>query len=296
MGTPGGFAIWSSEGDKMSTFLMKIYYVMSVPLSIWFILNSNEIHPAYGMGWLRKFGLGFRMFINTLRIETATSYKAHLAMALKLLEMPPEIAGDVVECGTWKGGSATNLSLICRIVGRNLVIYDSFEGLPAGDPLDREAPGYQPGDYKGTVDEVKRNISRYGAAERCEFVKGYFQETLPSLSRPIVLAFLDVDLEASLATCVRHVWRNLVAGGFIFTDECVGTDYVALFYSERWWKENFAATPPGLIGAGTGLPLGDYYIGPYSRRAAHPAQHASTGGYTFKGMSGHWTYYEGRAE
>jgi hypothetical protein len=276
----------------MAAFLMKLYYVISVPLSISFILNSREIQPAYHMGYLRRLSLGVRMFLNTLRIQTATSYKGHLAIALKLLEMSPDIAGDVVECGTWKGGSAANLSLVCRIVGRKLLIFDSFEGLPAGDPRDREASHYQPGDYRGTLEDVKKNIARCGAPECCEFIKGYFDETLRGFSRPVVLAFLDVDLEASLATCVRSLWPNLVPGGFIFTDECVGTDYVALFYSERWWNESFATTPPGLVGAGTGLPLGDYYIGPHSGKGAHPAQHPSTAGYTFKGMSGHWTYYE----
>ena len=118
----------------MASVLMKLYYVVSVPLSISFILNSRHIHPAYRMDYLRCLGLGIRMFVNTLRIQTATSYKGHLAMALKLLEMPPELSGDVVECGTWKGGSAANLSLVCRIVGRKLLVFDSFEGLPPAIP------------------------------------------------------------------------------------------------------------------------------------------------------------------
>ncbi len=52
-------------------------------------------------------------------------------MALKLLETPPEVGGIVIECGTWKGASTSNLSLVCKIVGRRLKIYDSFQGLSA---------------------------------------------------------------------------------------------------------------------------------------------------------------------
>jgi len=110
------------------------------------------------------------MFLNTVRIRTGTSYKTHLAMALKILETPPEVVGDVIECGTWKGGSAANLSLVCRIVGRRLKIFDSFEGLPAGESGDREAHHYRSGDYCGTLEEVRRNIRRYGAIESCEFL------------------------------------------------------------------------------------------------------------------------------
>ena len=165
-------------------------------------------------------------------------------------------------------------------------------GLPLGDSADREAAHYRPGEFAGSLEEVRQNITKFGAIEVCEFIEGYFQQTLPMLRRPIVLAFLDVDLEASLSTCVRNVWRNLVAGGYVFTDECVGTDYVALFFSERWWRENFESLPPGLIGAGTGLPLGDYYVGPFRHLLDHPLQRPSSAGYTYKGMSGYWTYYE----
>ena len=271
----------------------KLYYVLSVPVSIFFILNSQKIHKQYAMSVWRKFTLGLRMFLNTVRIQTSTSYKAHLAMTLKLLETPPDVPGDVVECGSAHGGSAANLSLACSIVGRKLLIFDSFEGLPEPEPADREGKHYKKGDMCGTLDEVRSNITKHGAIECCEFVKGWFKDTLPALNSPILLAFLDVDLEASLHTCVKNIWPHLVEEGYIFTDECVGTDYVALFYSEKWWQKNFNRTPPGLIGAGTGLPLGEYYIGPWSERRYHPLQHASTGGYTRKNMSGFWAYYPG---
>jgi O-methyltransferase len=277
----------------MYRFLMRAHYVLTAPIAVLFILASSSIHPAYRMGFASKLWLGARMFWNTIRIRTGTSYKTHLAMALKLLEMPPGVKGDVVECGTWKGGSAANLSLVCRIVGRKLRIFDSFEGLPAGEEGDREAPYYRPGDYCGTLPEVKRNLQRFGAIEVCEFHQGWFKDTLPKLDTPVVLAFLDVDLEASLDTCVRNLWPRLVDNGYIFIDECVGVGYCALFFSERYWKTYFDRTPPGMIGAGTGLPLGEYYIGPWSESKAHPAQHPNAGAYTRKDMSGFWSYYPG---
>jgi O-methyltransferase len=271
--------------------LVSLYSVATMPFSITAILGSRRIHPAYKMSWWKKLQLGLRFFLNAIRIQTGTSYKTHLAMALKLFEMPPEVKGDVIECGTWKGGSAANLSLACQIVGRKLRIFDSFEGLPAGDSLDREAKLYKPGDYAGSVDEVQTNIKKYGAPECCEYVRGWFRDTLPQLNSPVVLAFLDVDLEASLDTCVRHIYPNLTSQGFIFIDEVTGTDYCALFYSERWWNENFNRTPPGLIGAGVGLALGEFYIGPVSEISDHPMQHANAGAYMYKGMSGYWSYY-----
>lgn len=271
--------------------LVSVYYVLTMPFSIIAILSSRRIHPAYGITWWKKLRLGVRFFLNGIRIQTGTTYKTHLAMALKLFETPPEIAGDVLECGTWKGGSATNLSLACRIVGRKLKIYDSFEGLPAGDSIDRETKWYKRGDYAGSLDEVRANIAKYGAPERCEYVRGWFNDTLPRLDGPVVLAFLDVDLEASLDTCVRYVYPHLTPTGYIFIDEVISTDYCALFYSERWWRENFDRTPPGLIGAGVGLALGEFYIGPRLEIEDHPMQHSNAGAYMRKDMSGYWSYY-----
>jgi len=63
----------------MSWFLLRLHYVLTMPVSILFILNSSRIHPHYRMTRLRKFMLGWQMFRNTMRIRTGTSYKTHLA-------------------------------------------------------------------------------------------------------------------------------------------------------------------------------------------------------------------------
>ena len=127
----------------MAWFALRVYFVLAIPVSILFILNSAKMHPSYRMSVVRKLALGVRMFWSTVRIKSGTCYKTHVAMALKLLEAAPDVPGVVVECGTWKGASAANLSLICRIVGRRLKVYDSFEGFPSGAEGDREAPHYR---------------------------------------------------------------------------------------------------------------------------------------------------------
>lgn len=274
----------------MYRFLLKIYYVLTVPVAILFILNSASIHPAYKLGFFKKFKLGFQMFLNKLRIPTGTSYKAHLVMALKIFEMPPDVEGIVVECGSWQGGSAANLSLICKLAGRKLRLFDSFEGLPEGRTVDRQAV-YNTGDYCGSLEQVKSNIERFGAIEVCEFTKGWFDQTLPHLEEPVVLAFFDVDLELSLETCVRYVWPNLTDQGYIFIDEYVGLDYCSIFWSERYWKTYFDRTPPGLMGSGSGLPLGEYYVGPWSENPKHPLHHPNGAAYTRKDFSGAWIHF-----
>ena len=255
------------------------------------ILDSKKIHPAYKINFWDKMRLGLKFYSNNKKISPGTSHRVVLAMALKILETPPEVKGDIIECGTWKGASAANLSLICKIIGRKLKVFDSFEGLPEGKPGDRQTKGYKKGDYRGTLDEVKQNLRKFGSIESTEFIKGWFSDTLPKLNSPVLLAYLDVDLEDSLDTCVKNIWSNLIEEGFIFIDEATGIDYSALFFSEKWWKKNFNRTPPGLIGSGTGLSLGNYYIGPLDELKDHPKQSPSSGAYTQKKMSGYWSYY-----
>jgi hypothetical protein len=267
------------------------YEFLLAPFAILWILNSTKIHPAYRVGFFRKLRIDGRFYLNRLLIPTGTNPKVHLAMALKLLEIPPEEEGIVVECGTWKGGTAANLSIICRLTGRQLFVFDSFRGLPPADPTDREGSGYRAGDYCGSRGEVERNLRRCGVYDSCVLVEGWFEDTLPGLSRRVVLAYVDVDLDHSLHTCVLHIWRDLVDSGYLFIDEAVGLDYCALFFWERWWKKYFNRHPPGLIGAGTGLPLGNFYVGPYSQAREHPWQRPSTGAYTAKAFSGYWPHF-----
>lgn len=138
---------------------------------------------------------------------------------------------------------------------------------------------------------VKKNIERYGAIECCEFIEGWFDQTLPQLDSPVLLAFLDVDLELSLETCVRYIWPHLVDKGFIFIDEYVDLDFCSLFWSETYWKKYFDRVPPGLIGSGVGLPLGEYYIGPWPENNEHPLHHPNAGAYTRKDFSGSWIHF-----
>ena len=90
---------------------------------------------------------------------------------------------------------------------------------------------------------------------------------------------------------MRNIWPHLPYCGNICIDEFAGIDYCALFFSEKYWEKHFGRSTPGLIGAGMGLALGDYYIGPWSEIDEHPMQHANAGAYTRKDWSGVWTYY-----
>src|SRR5258708_2453695 len=66
--------------------------------------------------------------------------------------------GDIAEFGCFKGASTAKLSLAAAAVGKRLLVFDSFEGLPEPEPWDAEHHIERPrtfraGEYAGTLDE-----------------------------------------------------------------------------------------------------------------------------------------------
>jgi O-methyltransferase len=283
------YALGLPRGQDLALRLAKAWATISWPATVLYLLYNPRQDPRYGFTWRRKAQVAYRMWRTTRRVTTGTSYKSHLAMANKLLEIPPEVEGAVVECGCWYGGSTANLSLICDIVDRDLIVYDSFEGLPPPEEGDQYAKDEATGLLKVELDDVRENVRRFGAVERCSFRKGWFSDTLPHHTEPIVLMFLDVDWQASLDDCITNLWPHLTNKGYVFIDEFVLTDYCALFWSERYWRERFDKTPPGLIGSGSGVGTGGYFLGPFDEW--NWIQDPTSVAYTRKDFSGYWSFY-----
>lgn len=108
--------------DAIRLVFRLVHEFVTSPVTMAALLYNKRIHPAYGMTPWKRLRLAWRIYRNQFRIFTATTWKAHLAMAAKLLEIDPEVEGVVVECGCFRGGSSVNLSLICDIVGRELIL------------------------------------------------------------------------------------------------------------------------------------------------------------------------------
>jgi O-methyltransferase len=242
--------------------LRRLAYALSVPviLSEYFLPQTGR---EYGIGFLTKIKLTMRMSRNYRRITTGSRVIEHLLMATQIMRVPRAVEGVVVECGSFKGGSATNLSLVCKLCDRRLEIFDSFAGLPEPKEVDKEhrivsiheVHTYEKGAWKGALEEVKGNITKYGYVELCTFNKGYFDETLPHFKKKVIFAFLDVDLRDSLETCLKYLWPLLQNGSYVFTHEAPHMEIASAFFSENWWSANAGCNPPGLVGAGTGLGL-----------------------------------------
>ena len=202
--------------------------------------------------------------MNTRRIETLSDFREHVELAAALLRVPRSIKGSVVECGCYVGGSTANLSLVCAMTGRKLIVFDSFAGLPEPEEYDRwhhavhvdHTDVYYKGRFAASQEIVRKNVSKFGDLSVCEFRPGYYKDTMSDVNDRIVMAFLDVDLIDSLKPCLEGLWPNLCAGCRIYTHEARNLAFVSLYFDKNWWQESLGEDAPGLVAAGLGLPLG----------------------------------------
>lgn len=248
-------------------YLKKIYRnifdnIFAFPILVQFLLN-NEIGATYNYGIVKKFNLVNRLKRNIKKVPTESTKLEHIEMATSILKVPASVEGDVIEFGCYKGGSSVNLSILCSITGRNLIVCDSFEGLPEPNEEDKvhynlytnHYDYYEKGRFATTLDEVKSNISRFGKIDVCEFIVGYFEDSLKSLNKKYIFSFFDADFVESLKPCILEVWPNLQDKCRMYVHEATSLILVSLFFNKEWWKENLNSPAPGFVGSGCGLPL-----------------------------------------
>jgi O-methyltransferase len=233
-------------------------YVLA-PVALDFVFGPCG--KEYGVRVDQKLELLMRLARNTQNAQASTTLGEHVALAKAVLSVPSRLAGGVAEFGCFHGMSTASLSLVCRLAGRRLFVFDSFEGLPEVRERVFDFTGsevhYSTGSFAGSLDEVRRNVERLGDISVCEFIPGFFSETLPK--RPpderYILIFEDADLPTSVRDVLRFAWPRLQDGCSFFSQEARDRDVVEIFFDHGWWLSNLQERAPGIIGSGIGLPL-----------------------------------------
>lgn len=149
------------------------------------------------------------------------------------------IAGDVVECGVWRGGSAMAVALTLRELGdssRRLYLYDTYEGMNAPTEHDVAYDGTSAaGTFAGQrlsddssewcrspIGEVETNLVSTGyPRDQLRFIKGKVEDTIPQHlpDGPIALLRLDTDWYESTRHELKHLYPRLVRGGVLMIDD-----------------------------------------------------------------------------
>jgi hypothetical protein len=149
-----------------------------------------------------------------------------LLLKFFLPRLPP---GDIVEFGSYRGGSAFFLARLAvkflpetRIFG-----LDTFAGMPATDP---SVDAHSEGQFADSSIEEVLAAKAHHSLGNLEFVKGLFQDTAPALlerAKPLVLTHIDCDIynavKYSYLVCKPHM---MPMGYYVFDDataaSCIG--------------------------------------------------------------------------
>ena len=130
------------------------------------------------------------------------------------------IIGDIVECGSYKGGSSAVLRA-CMGKHRKLWIYDSFEGMPETTELD----GEEARKYVGTCLASKEDaieILRATGARGDEFVimEGLYEDTFKKkLPEQVALLHCDADWYDSVSIVLETFYSLIPVGGCVILDD-----------------------------------------------------------------------------
>ncbi len=162
---------------------------------------------------------------HTVRPYTMLSY-ARLRRLYQAIEhvVKRGIQGDIVECGTARGGSAALMGLALKRLGadRPLWVFDTFEGLPPptdADP-DKEIGRLYTGSCRGELKEVQDLFKSFDIFHHARFIKGLFQNTVPGSDiDKIAVLHIDADWYESVKVCLDHFYDRVSTGGVIQFDD-----------------------------------------------------------------------------
>jgi O-methyltransferase len=196
-----------------------------------------------------------QMYVISSRVRCPHIEAEILSFISTILSLPTSVNGFLVEAGCFKGGSTAKFSLAAELAHRDLVVFDSFCGLPThSESHDKTIYGAQiglrSGAYSGALEEVKANVAKFGKIERCRFIQGWFDDTMPHFHEPIAAAYVDVDLVSSTKTCLKYLFPLLQPGGVLFSQDGHLPLVIDVFDDDSFWENEVGCKKPQIIGLG----------------------------------------------
>ena len=139
--------------------------------------------------------------------------------------------GEIAEVGVYRGGSAR---LMCgELGGRNLYLFDTFEGLPQTKEMDSR---FAAGQYSSSYEKVKDYLSEF---PKVHIYKGLFPRTAaPITDRRFSFVHLDVDLYQPTRDALDFFYPRMSPGGMLLIHDFLWAEGV-----RQAVQEFFASRP-----------------------------------------------------
>ena len=179
-----------------------------------FVLASTKVDLCHAPLWLQRLGTG----------SLAPSHK--LKQLKKFITSLEVVPGDIVECGTYRGGTTAIMALQLKKLSstKRVHSFDSFQGYPQPTAEDSDNSTknfihlrvFACTSYK----LVSNKLKRLGIAEYVHLYKGFFRNSLHSLrAGSLSLVFLDCSLYQSYKDCLCLLYPKVTSGGIVIFDD-----------------------------------------------------------------------------
>lgn len=204
-------------------FLVDLYYSLD-------FIKKDFLQNLFS---IPKFLLFLRVRSYTMVSYERLSNAYELAQAVEAQKLP----GAFVECGVWKGGSVSLMAYVAEKAqsGRDIWLFDSFEGLPEPTPEDgKVAADYSSSRQSGNLVSIGKCVGPLEDVRRLFFSvlklrgknihieKGWFQHTLPEARKRmgnIAILRMDADWYESTKCILENLFDSVVPEGYVIIDD-----------------------------------------------------------------------------
>lgn len=172
-----------------------------------------------------------------------------LKMAELALQCP---AGDFVECGVYRGGTALLAADVFNKAGAQgkFHLFDTFAGVPNDNLTDEEKAASIGGSFKDvSLDETRENLKKF--ADFVEFHPGFVPDTFADAGLGKVrYAHIDINTGQATQACLEYLVPRLVDGAVVVLDDYGWPAYVdCKLVTDEYFAEQCL---PGVIPLHTG--------------------------------------------
>lgn len=136
-----------------------------------------------------------------------------------LLAQTRHLEGDVIEVGTWRGGTGCLLGRRAKLLGLPVTVFlcDTFEGVVKTGAADM----YQGGEHADTSLRTVEECAAGLGVDNLRILRGIFPEDTGGevADRAFRLCHIDVDVYQSGKDVLEWVWPRLAVGGIVVFDD-----------------------------------------------------------------------------
>jgi len=176
--------------------------------------DDGPVHSyPYDSPWIAddKFSTLYNKIRNNTLVDRHRCYSLYL-----LMDQIKDVPGDILEVGTWRGGTA---GIFTYLMTKKIVyLADTFEGVVKSADWEH----YKNGAHADTSEELVINFLRNDlGVDNFEILRGIFPEDTGHRikDKKLSLVYLDLDVYLSTKDAFNFIWKNISQYGIVVFDD-----------------------------------------------------------------------------